>query len=115
VPERPGWVESCAARNPRKVACRAIPVGPVGDCTAIARCTRLTAATTPQGLRENPNQRTCSLVAELAIKLGVRAPRTNKKVEVIAMMKRAKGAASRIVEATGWQTHTERVRAHPRE
>ena len=51
---------------------------------------------------ENPNQRTCFLVAELAIKLGVRAPRTNKKAEVIAMMKRAKGAASRIVEARVW-------------
>jgi outer membrane biosynthesis protein TonB len=34
---------------------------------------------------------------------------TNKKAEVIAMMKRAKGATlAEIVEATGWQKHTVR-------
>ena len=35
------------------------------------------------------------------------ADRTNKKAEVIAMMKRAKGAAE-IVAATNWQKHTVR-------
>ena len=35
------------------------------------------------------------------------AERANKKAEVIAMMKRAKGATlTEIVEATGWQKHT---------
>jgi hypothetical protein len=35
--------------------------------------------------------------------------RTNKKAEVIAMMKRPKGATlAEIVEATGWQKHTVR-------
>lgn len=35
--------------------------------------------------------------------------RTNKKAEVLAMMKRAKGATlAEIVEATGWQKHTVR-------
>ena len=35
------------------------------------------------------------------------AERTNKKAEVIAMMKRAKGATlAEIVKATGWQKHT---------
>jgi len=35
--------------------------------------------------------------------------RTNKKAEVIAMMKRAKGATlAEIIEATGWQKHTVR-------
>jgi hypothetical protein len=35
--------------------------------------------------------------------------RTNKKAEVIALMKRAKGATmAEIVEATGWQKHTVR-------
>jgi hypothetical protein len=35
--------------------------------------------------------------------------RTNKKAEVIAMMKRAKGATlAEIVDATGWQNHTVR-------
>jgi hypothetical protein len=35
------------------------------------------------------------------------AERSNKKAEVIAMMKRAKGATlAEIVEATGWQKHT---------
>ncbi len=35
--------------------------------------------------------------------------RTNKKAEVIAMMKRAKGATlAEIVETTGWQKHTVR-------
>ena len=34
---------------------------------------------------------------------------TNKKAEVIAMMKRAKGATlPEIMEATGWQAHTVR-------
>ena len=37
------------------------------------------------------------------------AERTNKKAEVIAMMKRAKGATlAEIMEATGWQKHTVR-------
>src|SRR5260370_5979529 len=37
------------------------------------------------------------------------AERTNKKTEVIAMMKRAKGATlAEIQEATGWQRHTVR-------
>ena len=38
-----------------------------------------------------------------------KAERTNKKAEVIALMKRAKGATlAEIVEATGWQKHTVR-------
>ena len=37
------------------------------------------------------------------------AGRSNKKAEVIAMMKRAKGATlAEIVSATGWQKHTVR-------
>src|SRR5229473_2790940 len=37
------------------------------------------------------------------------AERTNKKAEVIAMMKRAKGATlAEIMKATGWQPHTVR-------
>ena len=37
------------------------------------------------------------------------AERTNNKAEVIAMMKRAKGATlAEIVAATGWQAHTVR-------
>ena len=37
------------------------------------------------------------------------ADRANKKAEVIAMMKRAKGATlAEIMEATGWQAHTVR-------
>jgi hypothetical protein len=35
--------------------------------------------------------------------------RSNKQAEVIAMMKRAKGATlAEIMEATGWQAHTVR-------
>ena len=42
-------------------------------------------------------------------KKGTDAERTNKKVEVIAMMKRAKGATlAEIMETTGWQKHTVR-------
>jgi hypothetical protein len=38
-----------------------------------------------------------------------KADRTNKKAEVIAMMKRAKGATlPEIMKATGWQPHTVR-------
>ena len=37
------------------------------------------------------------------------ADRTNKKAEVIAMMKRAKGATlAEIMKSTGWQAHTVR-------
>jgi hypothetical protein len=40
---------------------------------------------------------------------GTTADRSNKKAEVIAMMKRAKGATlDEIVEATSWQKHTVR-------
>ncbi|MGD1096337.1 MAG: DUF3489 domain-containing protein [Bryobacteraceae bacterium] len=42
-------------------------------------------------------------------KKGASESRTNKKAEVIAMMKRAKGATlAEIIEATGWQKHTVR-------
>jgi hypothetical protein len=38
-----------------------------------------------------------------------KADRTNKKADVIAMMKRAKGATlPEIIKATGWQPHTVR-------
>jgi len=38
-----------------------------------------------------------------------KADRTNKKAEVMAMMKRAKGATlAEIMKATGWQAHTVR-------
>ena len=38
-----------------------------------------------------------------------KADRASKKAEVIAMMKRAKGATlAEIIEATGWQKHTVR-------
>jgi hypothetical protein len=40
---------------------------------------------------------------------GATESRTNKKAEVIALMKRAKGATlAEIVDATGWQNHTVR-------
>jgi Protein of unknown function (DUF3489) len=40
---------------------------------------------------------------------GATESRTNKKAEVIALMKRAKGATlAEITEATGWQKHTVR-------
>jgi hypothetical protein len=40
---------------------------------------------------------------------GATEARTNKKAEVIAMMKRAKGVSlAEIMEATGWQKHTVR-------
>ena len=40
---------------------------------------------------------------------GATEARSNKKAEVIAMMKRAKGATlAEIMEATGWQAHTVR-------
>ncbi len=40
---------------------------------------------------------------------GATESRTNKKAEVVAMMKRAKGATlAEIMETTGWQAHTVR-------
>jgi hypothetical protein len=40
---------------------------------------------------------------------GAKEERTNKKAEVVAMMKRAKGATlAEIMEATSWQKHTVR-------
>jgi hypothetical protein len=45
----------------------------------------------------------------LRAKKGAADARSNKKAEVIAMMKRAKGVTlAEIVEATGWQKHTVR-------
>ena len=46
---------------------------------------------------------------------GATEARSNKKAEVIAMMRRAKGVTlAEIVEATGWQKHTVRgLRQHP--
>ena len=42
-------------------------------------------------------------------KKGDASDRTNKKAEVIALMKRAKGVTlAEIMEATGWQKHTVR-------
>ena len=53
-----------------------------------------------------------SKVAKKAAKPGAgraKTERPNKKAEVIAMMKRAKGATlAEIIEATGWQKHTVR-------
>jgi hypothetical protein len=47
--------------------------------------------------------------ARAATKKGATDTRSNKKAEVIAMMKRAKGVTlAEIVEATGWQKHTVR-------
>ncbi len=47
--------------------------------------------------------------ARVKAKKGTTESSTNKKAEVIAMMKRAKGATlAEIVEATGWQKHTVR-------
>jgi Protein of unknown function (DUF3489) len=43
-----------------------------------------------------------------------KAERPNKKAEVIAMMKRAKGATlPEIMKATGWQPHGAGLRQHP--
>lgn len=40
---------------------------------------------------------------------GAKETRTNKKAEVITMLKRARGASlAEIMEATGWQAHTVR-------
>jgi hypothetical protein len=47
--------------------------------------------------------------APLSGKKGASDARANKKAEVIAMMKRAKGVTlAEIVDATGWQKHTVR-------
>jgi hypothetical protein len=47
--------------------------------------------------------------AKVAKKAAPAKDRTNKKVEVIAMMQRAKGATlDEIMKATGWQAHTVR-------
>ena len=44
-----------------------------------------------------------------AVKESGQSERSNKKAEVIAMMKRAKGVTlAQIMEATGWQAHTVR-------
>jgi hypothetical protein len=44
-----------------------------------------------------------------AAKKGAKEERANKKAEVIALMKRAKGATlAEIVESTGWQKYTVR-------
>jgi Protein of unknown function (DUF3489) len=57
-----------------------------------------------QAKQSKPRKKTAA-----AKKPGKAAERSNKKAEVIAMMKRAKGVTlAEIMQATGWQKHTVR-------
>ena len=73
-------------------------------------------ATLESGRPQAKGKRTTDKKAKPARKARAKKPadkpkedRANKKAEVIAMMKRAKGATlAEIMEATGWQAHTVR-------
>jgi Protein of unknown function (DUF3489) len=57
--------------------------------------------------RAKPAKRAKAAKKAAGKKAGDKGERHNKKAEVIAMMKRAKGATlAQIMEATGWQKHT---------
>ena len=65
----------------------------------------------PNGARKAGKKAKAAKKAGRAKKASVKpkADRTNKKAEVIEMMKRAKGATlTEIMKATGWQPHTVR-------
>jgi len=65
----------------------------------------------PKGARKASSKAKSAKKAGRATKPATKpkADRTNKKAEVIAMMKRAKGATlPEIMKATGWQPHTVR-------
>jgi uncharacterized membrane protein YqiK len=64
----------------------------------------------PKGARKTKKAKPAKKAARAKKAAGKsKADRTNKKAEVIAMMKRAKGATlPEIVKATGWQPHTVR-------
>jgi hypothetical protein len=74
-------------------------------------------ATLELGAPQAKGKRMAAMRAKPAKKVGrakkpvtkPKAERANKKAEVIAMMKRAKGATlAEIMEASGWQAHTVR-------
>ena len=67
-------------------------------------------AATPKGARKPAKKAKLTKKTGRAKKAGGKASgRSNKKAEVIALMKRAKGVAlAEIIEATGWQPHTVR-------
>jgi Protein of unknown function (DUF3489) len=69
------------------------------------------ATAKPKGAREAGKKAKVAKKAARAKKPAAKpnADRTNKKAEVIAMMKRAKVATlAEIMKASGWQPHTER-------
>jgi hypothetical protein len=61
-----------------------------------------------KGVKSSKNAKTAKKAVTIK-KAGDSGERSNKKAEVIAMMKRAKGVTlAQIMEATGWQAHTVR-------
>src|SRR5271154_4693200 len=59
--------------------------------------------------RTKPKKSPAKAQRRVRAQKGATEARSNKKAEVIAMMKRAKGATlAEITEATGWQKHTVR-------
>jgi len=86
--------------------------------TAVARLwqavTRLSPDVAPPAarvatVRTKPKRSPAKATQRAHAPKGATQARPNKKAEVIAMMKRAKGATmSQIIEVTGWQKHTVR-------
>ena len=72
--------------------------------TAKPKAARQPAKSAKQAKQAKPAKTTAA-----AKQGGKTSERSNKKAEVIALMKRAKGATlAEILEATGWQKHTVR-------
>ena len=69
----------------------------------------LAAPPTKVGRKPNKNVKSAKKSPAAKKPAGRASDRTNKKAEVIAMMKRAKGATlAEIMATTGWQRHTVR-------
>ena len=66
-------------------------------------------AAKPNGARKAKKAKSAKKPARTKKAAGKTTDRTNKKAEVIAMMKRAKGVTlAEIMKTTGWQPHTVR-------
>jgi hypothetical protein len=98
----PNPSDSCDDRNPVKEKSMNIESENTSTSSAEAPTTKR-----PRKTKKAKPAKKASPAKKAAAK--PKADRTNKKAEVIAMMKRAKGATlPEIIEATGWQPHTVR-------
>jgi hypothetical protein len=105
-PRRKGWIPMTTAETHDKAATAAEQ----GANAAPAKAPSKKHASQKKGaLKAKKSANPAKAAKAPPAKKSATDARANKKAEVIAMMKRAKGVTlAEIVEATGWQRHTVR-------